>query len=73
MIIITNIEDKKVTEIQEVLEMEKLSMSMGYSKGAYQCILRPKFHAKTNVILGRADTYIGAMDAAFRKVEDIAV
>lgn len=73
MINITNIDEKKVSEIQEVLVEERLTMTMGYSKGVYQCILRPQYHAKTNVILGRADTYIGAMDKAFKKVGDIAV
>lgn len=73
MITIPNIEDKTALEIQDILTTEKLSMVMGYRKGKYECALYPNYHATTNVILGHADTYIGAMDAAFKKVGDIAV
>lgn len=67
MIAIKDIQNKRVEEVQSILKRERLTMTMGYRNGSYICILRPNYHARTNVVLGRADTYIGAIDAALRK------
>jgi len=67
MIVIEDIQNKRVEEVHAILKRENLRMSVSYRDGSYLCILRPNYHARTNVVLGRADTYIGAIDAALRK------
>lgn len=64
--------DVKVLEIQQLLRDANVSMTMGYRKGKYECVLRPNYHANTNVVLGRADTHIEAMREAFNKMEGVA-
>lgn len=67
MIVIEDIQNKRVEEVHAILKRERLTMTAGYRNSSYICILRPRYRARTNVVLGRADTYIGAIDAALRK------
>ena len=70
MIVIEDIQNKRVEEVHAILKQERLKMSVSYRNGSYMSILRPNYHARTNVVLGRADTYIGAIDVALRKAGD---
>jgi hypothetical protein len=61
MIVIEDIQNKRVEEVHAILKRERLTMTAGYRNSSYICILRPRYRARTNVVLGRADTYIGVL------------
>lgn len=68
---LTNMNMDTVKDVEEKLSAKNVTMKMGYTNGTYECIIIPRFHTTTNVVLGRDVTYIGALNTALNKTEDL--